>query len=78
MPRLFVIHGFRFFFFSNEGTEPMHVHVAKAERYEKFWMNPVTLARNYKFTSSELRKIIDIIEQRKKEIEEKWNGYFNT
>ena len=77
MPTLFIIHGFRFFFFSNEGTEPIHVHVEKADKACKFWLNPVGLARNYKFTSAELRKIMDIIEDHKKEIEEKWNDYFN-
>ncbi|MFA4967144.1 MAG: DUF4160 domain-containing protein [Candidatus Margulisiibacteriota bacterium] len=77
MPTIFVIDGYRFFFFSNEGTEPKHVHVEKAEKTAKFWLNPVMLVSNYKFNSSELRKIEGIIEERKDEIEVKWDEYFS-
>ncbi|MBI2871505.1 MAG: DUF4160 domain-containing protein [Candidatus Omnitrophica bacterium] len=78
MPTVFIVRGFRFFFFSNEGAEPMHVHIEKAEKYAKFWLNPVRLDRNYKFSSSELRKIREIVQRRKEEIEEKWNEYFRV
>ena len=77
MPVIFIFHGYRFFFFSNEGNEPVHVHVEKAEKYAKFWLHPICLAYNYKFTSPELGKIRDVIEDRKIQIEEKWNEYFN-
>ena len=77
MPTLFIIHGYRFFFFSNEGNEPIHIHIEKGEKTAKFWLDPICLARNYKFTSGELAKIRDIIEDRKNAIEEKWNEYFN-
>jgi len=30
MPTLLRVEGFRFFFFSNEGQEPPHVHVGRA------------------------------------------------
>jgi hypothetical protein len=30
MPTILLISGFRFFFYSNESQEPMHVHVSKA------------------------------------------------
>ena len=39
MPEVFRYGGFRFFFFSREGTEPRHVHVEQADRYAKFWLN---------------------------------------
>ena len=35
MPRLLVVEGFRFFFFSGKGTEPPHVHVEKGDGYAK-------------------------------------------
>ena len=78
MPAIFIIHGYRFFFFSNEGNEPIHVHVEKGEKYAKFWLHPIRLAYNYKFISPELGKIRDILEERKTQIEEKWNEYFNV
>ncbi|MBI4373042.1 MAG: DUF4160 domain-containing protein [Candidatus Omnitrophica bacterium] len=78
MPTLFILNGFRFFFFSNEGSEPIHVHTEKGEKYAKFWLRPIRLARNYKFSSMELKRIRDMIEHRENEIEEKWNEYFNV
>lgn len=44
MPTIAVIEGYRFFFFSNEGNEPPHVHVEKADGYGKLWLEPVALA----------------------------------
>ena len=76
MPTIFTIHGYRFFFFSNEGTEPIHVHVEKGEKYAKFWIHPIALAYNYKFHNTELNQIMKIIEKHKLKIEEKWNEYF--
>jgi len=43
MPTILRKDGLRFFFFSREGTEPPHVHVEQAERYAKFWLEPVVL-----------------------------------
>jgi len=44
MPTILKIKGYRFFFFSREGKEPSHIHVENAERYAKFWLNPIQLA----------------------------------
>lgn len=77
MPTIFTIKGHRFFFFSNEGNEAIHVHVEKGEKYAKFWLHPMSLAYNYKFNSTELNRIVKIIEERKSEIKDKWNEYFN-
>jgi len=35
--------GCRFFFFSNEGTEPPHIHIERGDGYAKFWLEPVEL-----------------------------------
>ena len=39
MPVILFINGWRFFFYSNENKEPIHVHVQKAEMEAKFWMD---------------------------------------
>ncbi|MCI0405089.1 MAG: DUF4160 domain-containing protein, partial [candidate division Zixibacteria bacterium] len=44
MPTVARIKGFRFFFFSNEGHEPPHIHVEHGDKYAKFWLEPVELA----------------------------------
>jgi hypothetical protein len=42
MPVVFQHRGFRFFFYSNEGTprEPVHIHVEQDSREAKFWLEP--------------------------------------
>ncbi|MGI8565924.1 MAG: DUF4160 domain-containing protein [Pyrinomonadaceae bacterium] len=45
MPVALRVKGYRFFFFSLEGHESPHVHVEQAERYAKFWLNPVSLGQ---------------------------------
>lgn len=39
MPTILEILGWRFFFYSNENDEPIHVHVRKAEMECKYWIN---------------------------------------
>ena len=43
MPEVFRESGFVFFFYANEGNEPMHVHVRKAGGFAKYWIEPVEL-----------------------------------
>lgn len=43
MPEVFRKFGFVFFFYSNEGQEPMHIHVRKSGGFAKFWIEPVEL-----------------------------------
>lgn len=55
--------GFCFKIFSNE-EERKHIHVIKAECEAKFRLEPsVELAENYGFTTKELKKITQIVEQ---------------
>ena len=77
MPTVFKIKGYRFFFFSNEGNEAIHIHVEKAEKYAKFWLQPIALSKNYDFNSSELGEIEKIIKKNISKIERSWNEYFN-
>jgi len=81
MPVVFVVRGYRFFFFSNEGDprEPIHIHVRKDSNLAKFWLEPdVNLADSYAFSARELNRIGGIIDNRKSEIEEAWNEHFNS
>jgi len=69
--------GYRFFFFSNERKEPAHVHVEQAERYAKFWLNPVELADSADFNSSELTRLRKLVEEKRETFLERWNEYHN-
>jgi hypothetical protein len=43
MPTVRRIGAARFFFFSNEGTEPPQIHVEQGDAMAKFWLDPVSL-----------------------------------
>ena len=76
MPTALRIEGYRFFFFSNEGNEPVHIHVESGDGYCKFWINPASLAYSAGFNSTELNKIRKLVDQHSNQIEEKWNEHF--
>ena len=71
------VKGYRFFFFSLEGNEPPHIHVEQAERFAKFWLNPVSLVKSHGFRSNELSEIQKIVEENRDVLVEKWNEYFS-
>jgi hypothetical protein len=77
MPTVFKIKGYRFFFFSNENQEPVHIHIEKADNYAKFWIDPVFVTANFGFTSKQLKEIANYIERNKAIIIKKWNEHFS-
>jgi len=77
MPTVLRILGYRFFFFSNEGTEPTHIHVESGDGYAKFWLNPVILADSVGYNSTELNKLRKLTQDNESLFIEKWNEYFN-
>lgn len=76
MPTVLRVAGYRFFFFSNEGQEPAHIHVEQAGRYAKFWLRPVAIASNVGFRSVELTALLRLVTERRALFQEKWNEYF--
>ena len=49
MPSIRGILGpYRFFFYSFDCVEPMHVHVERDEATCKFWLQPLSLAGEYR------------------------------
>jgi len=64
MPTILQIHGYRFFFFSNEGFEKPHIHVESADNYAKFWLKPVALASSFGYNSSEITNLRKLVKQR--------------
>jgi hypothetical protein len=77
MPEVFREGGYRFFFFSLEGTEPAHVHIESAEKYANFWLIPIALVESRRMNSAELTKVRKIIENRHNEIINRWNEHFD-
>ena len=78
MPTVLLAEGFRFFFFSNEGTEPPHIHVERSDGYAKFWLEPVELADAVGLKTPELSRARLLVIQHRIDFREKWREYFRT
>ena len=77
MPTVLRWNGYRFYFFSNEGTEPPHIHVDKGEATAKFWLEEIALARSIGFSNRELNELSDKVRQERSVFMEAWRGYFS-
>ncbi|MDF0378166.1 DUF4160 domain-containing protein [Methylophilus sp. YYY-1] len=78
MPTILLAQGFRFFFFSQEGNEPPHIHVEHGDKVAKFWLNPVELSSSTEFRSHELKKVRMLVIQHRELFVEKWNEHFGS
>ncbi|MBK8490613.1 MAG: DUF4160 domain-containing protein [Saprospirales bacterium] len=76
MPTILRTLGFRFFFYSNEGNEPPHVHVEKADASGKFWIDPVSKVYLRGFSQKDERKAAQIVEAQQEFFKRKWYEYF--
>ena len=76
MPEVFRVEGYVFFFFSNEGQEPMHVHVRRGGGFAKFWMEPLSLDRARGLKTQELVRAEELAAGHAGEIKEKWLEVF--
>jgi hypothetical protein len=76
MPTVKIVGPYRFFFFSNEGNEPPHIHVTRERRLAKFWIRSVMLASTSGFSGAELRKLENIVTRNQSYFLEAWDAYF--
>ncbi|MDI7225523.1 DUF4160 domain-containing protein [Leptospira santarosai] len=61
VPTVLKILGYRFHFYSNEGTEPPHIHCRKENSECKFWLESVMLSDNKGFKAHEIREIEKLV-----------------
>ncbi len=76
MPEVFRVEGYVFFFYSNEGQEPIHVHVRRGGGFAKFWMEPLILDRARGLKTQELVRAEELAAERAGKIREKWHEVF--
>jgi hypothetical protein len=72
MPEVFRELGFVFFFYSNEGDEPMHIHVRKAGGFAKYWMEPIELEFSQGMKVNDLKIAEKLIKGHIELIKNKW------
>jgi hypothetical protein len=76
MPTVKNLEGpYRFFFYSFDCSEPMHIHIQREKMVCKFWLEPVVLSQNYGFTSKELNTIWKTIYNNRNKIVEAWHEH---
>ena len=80
MPTILFIYGWRLFFYSNEGNEPIHVHAEKREMECKFWIITEEIeieeAFSFQMTPQAKKEIKKIIYQHFDLIVDAWNSHF--
>lgn len=78
MPTIFIVNGFRYFFYSSENDEPIHVHITKGDSNCKVWLEPeISIAYMHGFNSREIRQIMEVIATEIVTLKKKWNEYFS-
>jgi hypothetical protein len=78
MPTLLFLNGLRFFFYSNENDEPIHVHIIKGDAKGKVWLEPSIRVEYFiGFTNSEQKSILEAIHTHSENFKNKWNEHFS-
>jgi len=75
MPTIPRIKGFRFHFYSDEGSEPAHIHIRSADGECKFWLSPISLARTRSIRSHQLREIERAVYENQQPLLERFDEY---
>ena len=76
MPTVLRVGPYSFVFFSSDQREPPHIHVKRDRAVAKFWLEPVTLAKNRGFAEHELREVESLVIQHRQILLEGWRAYF--
>lgn len=77
MPTILMILGWRFFFYTNEGNEPIHVHCRKGDAEAKYWLDTTQFeaieAHSYNMSPTDKRTVRRIIFEHFDYIVSEWN-----
>lgn len=76
MPTI-TIAGYKFRFYSSDRFEPPHIHVIRAEKVAKIWLQPVSVAYNRGYHQAELNQIVKLTHDNLEQLKEAWNAYFS-
>jgi hypothetical protein len=79
MPTILLIRGWRFFFYANEGNEPIHIHCRKGEKECKYWLDrrnfDLEEAFSYRMNGKDKREVKKMIFDNFEYIETEWNKF---
>ncbi len=78
MPTVLRVGRFRFHFYSDERNEPPHIHVRAPDGECKFWLEPISLAKNRGLTPHVLREIESIIHEHHAFLKDKYHEFHGS
>lgn len=77
MPTSLRIGPYRFFFYSGDQPEPLHVHVRRDRKTAKFWLDPIRLEYSNGFSRHEVNEIRALVEEHQTRLIEDWYEHFS-
>ena len=78
MPTVLRWGPYRAFFYSNESTEPPHVHIRAVNREVKIWLADLAIAVNAGFPTHEVSSILRELRPHREALLDAWNEHFGN
>lgn len=78
MPTVLRVGPYRFFFYSQEGREPPHIHIERDQSWAKFWLDPVRLHDSGGFRGAELGRLAALIREHRDTLLGAWHDFFGA
>lgn len=78
MPTIHRELGFRFFFYSNEGKEPAHIHILGKSGEMKIWLDPVHIANTYNMLPKDQKTVLRIINENLAKFKLDWSKWHDS
>ena len=77
MPTVLRVGRFRFFFYSSDRAEPVHIHVEAGKGTAKLWLEPVRLAASRGMGRPELSRLQQLVVDHRDILVRAWHAHFN-
>ena len=75
MPTVLRFEGYRLYFYADERDEPPHIHVEHAEKDAKLWLDTMSFAYVYGFTTKQQREILGIVGANMDKLRKAWDEF---
>lgn len=75
MPTVHRENGFRFFFYTNEGNEPAHIHIVGKGGEMKIWLNPIEVSKSYRLSPKDQKAILKITQKNLRVFLDNWENF---
>ena len=76
MPTVLRVGPYRFFFYSNDRSEPPHVHVEREANRAKFWLGPARLSGSVGFGRPEINRVRQLVAGNEEALLRAWHEFF--